>query len=67
MSHEEILNYLNKKSGVAGISGVSSDFRDLIAGAKKGNARCQLALDMFAYQVKNTSAHTPRQWADLTA
>lgn len=52
MSHEEILAYLNKKCGVAGISGVSSDFRDLISGAKKGNARCQLALDMFAYQVK---------------
>lgn len=52
LSHEEIVNYLNKKCGVAGISGVSSDFRDLIAGAKKGNERCQLALDMFAYQVK---------------
>ena len=52
MSHEEIINYLNKKCGVAGISGVSSDFRDLIKGAKKGNERCTLALDMFAYQVK---------------
>ena len=52
LSHEEVVTYLNKKCGVAGISGVSSDFRDLIAGAKKGNERCALALDMFAYQVK---------------
>ncbi len=52
MTHAEVITYLNKKCGVAGISGVSSDFRDLIAGAKKGNARCKLALDMFAYQTK---------------
>ncbi len=52
MSHSEIITYLNKKCGVAGISGVSSDFRDLIAGAEQGNARCRLALDMFAYQTK---------------
>jgi acetate kinase len=52
MSHAEIVTYLNKKSGVAGISGVSSDFRDLEAGAAAGNERCALALDMFAYQTK---------------
>ncbi|MDE5729764.1 MAG: acetate kinase, partial [Clostridia bacterium] len=52
LSHAEVVTYLNKKCGVAGISGVSSDFRDLIAGAKKGNERCALALDMFAYQTK---------------
>jgi acetate kinase len=52
MSHAEIVTYLNKKCGVAGISGVSSDFRDLIAGAEAGNKRCELALDMFAYQTK---------------
>ncbi|MCD7728618.1 MAG: acetate kinase [Clostridia bacterium] len=52
MSHAEIITYLNKKCGVAGISGVSSDFRDLIAGADQGNERCKLALDMFAYQTK---------------
>ncbi len=52
LSHAEIVTYLNKKCGVAGISGVSSDFRDLIAGAEAGNERCQLALDMFAYQTK---------------
>jgi acetate kinase len=52
MSHAEIVTYLNKKSGVAGISGVSSDFRDLEAGAAAGNKRCALALDMFAYQTK---------------
>lgn len=52
ITHADAITYLNKKCGVAGISGVSSDFRDLIKGAKKGNARCQLALDMFAYQTK---------------
>lgn len=52
MTHAEIVTYLNKKCGVAGISGVSSDFRDLIAGAEQGDARCQLALDMFSYQTK---------------
>lgn len=52
LSHAEVINYLNKKCGVAGISGVSSDFRDLIAGEEQGNARCKLALEMFAYQTK---------------
>lgn len=48
----DMVTYLNKQCGVAGISGVSSDFRDLDNGAKAGNARCALALDMFAYQTK---------------
>ena len=52
MSAKEIDNLVNKKSGVAGVSGVSSDFRDLSAAAEKGNERAKLALDMFAYQVK---------------
>ena len=47
----ECLNVLNKKSGVLGISGVSSDFRDLADGAKNGNENCALALDKFAYEV----------------
>ncbi|MCM1437723.1 MAG: acetate kinase [Roseburia sp.] len=48
----DMVTYLNKQCGVAGISGVSSDFRDLDSGAKEGNARCALALDMFNYQTK---------------
>lgn len=52
LSHSEMVTYLNKECGVAGISGVSSDFRDLIAGEESGNERCALALDMFAYQTK---------------
>ena len=51
-SIDEMLNILNKKSGVLGISGVSSDFRDLDAAAEQGNERAQLALDKFAYEVK---------------
>ena len=51
-SVEEITTILNKKSGVSGLSGVSSDFRDLDAGMKDGNDRCRLALDVFCYSVK---------------
>ncbi|MCX7715162.1 MAG: acetate kinase [Clostridia bacterium] len=43
---------MNKKSGVLGVSGISSDFRDLIAAADEGNKRAKLALDMFTYSVK---------------
>ena len=49
---DKMLNILNKKSGVEGISGVSSDFRDLETAAAEGNDRAQLALDVFAYSVK---------------
>ena len=48
---EEVMNILNKKSGVLGVSGVSSDFRDIEAAAAEGNERAQLALDMFCYKV----------------
>ena len=47
-----MLNILNKKSGVLALSGVSSDFRDIDAGAEKGDENCRLALDKFAYEVK---------------
>ncbi|SMC53432.1 acetate kinase [Oscillospiraceae bacterium] len=50
LSPEEIDTLLNKKSGVLGVSGVSSDFRDLAKAASEGNERAQLALDMFSYQ-----------------
>lgn len=43
---------MNKKSGVAGVSGVSSDFRDLYTAAGEGNKRAALALDMFKYQLR---------------
>lgn len=48
---DEVINILNKKSGVEGISGVSSDFRDLDAAKNDGNERAALALDMFEYRV----------------
>lgn len=51
MTVDEVLNVLNKKSGVLGISGVSSDFRDLSAAAENGNKRAQVALDAFIYRV----------------
>ena len=49
---KEMLNILNKKSGVQGISGVSSDFRDLEKAKSEGNQRAALALDVFHYSVK---------------
>ncbi len=52
MSAKEVDTIMNKKSGVYGISGVSSDFRDLTAAADNGNERAALALDMFYYSVK---------------
>jgi len=51
MNADQVDNYLNKKSGVLGVSGVSSDFRDIEDAADKGNERAALALDMFAYRV----------------
>ena len=52
MDIKEMLNVLNKKSGVQGLSGVSSDFRDLCAARDAGNGRAALALDLFNYGVK---------------
>ena len=52
LSLEEVDNVLNKKSGVQGISGVSSDFRDLEAAQAEGNERAELALSMFVESVR---------------
>ena len=46
-----VMNVLNKESGALGISGISSDFRDLIAASGEGNKRAQLAMDMIAYRI----------------
>ncbi|MDO5707700.1 MAG: acetate kinase [Andreesenia angusta] len=59
LNPEEMSDLLNKKSGVLGISGISSDFRDVENEAEKGNERAQLALDMFKYSVlKYVGAYT---------
>lgn len=52
MTHEETNEVLNKKSGVLGISGVSSDFRDLETAVEEGNERAILALKVFAHKVR---------------
>ncbi|MBW4828648.1 MAG: acetate kinase [Clostridiaceae bacterium] len=52
LSMEEVNNLLNKESGVLGISGVSSDFRDIEEAAEEGNERAKLALDVFVNKVK---------------
>ena len=46
-----VMNVLNKKSGVAGMSGVSSDFRDLTAARAEGNEKAANAIDVFCYRV----------------
>lgn len=55
-SAEEVDAIMNKQSGVAGVSGVSSDFRDLENASAEGNERAQLALDMFHARVRETVA-----------
>ena len=50
-SGKRVESALNKESGMLGISGVSSDFRDLEAAAAEGNERAQLAIDVFCYKV----------------
>lgn len=52
MTFEEANQMLNKKSGVLGISGLSSDFRDLEVATEEGNERAKLALDVFVNRVK---------------
>ena len=52
MNAQQIDDYLNRRSGILGISGLSSDFRDLESAANRGDERSQLAIDIFAYKVK---------------
>lgn len=52
LNAQGISNLLNKKSGVLGISGVSSDMREVTAAAEEGNKRAQLALDMYFYRIR---------------
>ena len=54
LSIDEMDKVLNKESGVLGVSGVSSDFRDIEEAAAQGNERAALALDTFAYRVAKT-------------
>jgi len=51
LTAQQVLDMLNKKSGMLGLSGVGSDFRDLAAAAETGNEHAQEALDVFAYKV----------------
>ncbi|MFW6264593.1 MAG: acetate/propionate family kinase [Bacillota bacterium] len=51
LSIEEVDNIMNKKSGLYGVSGISSDSRDVTAGAEEGNERAQSALEIFKYRI----------------
>ncbi|MDD3000433.1 MAG: acetate kinase [Candidatus Riflebacteria bacterium] len=52
MSIEEVMNILNKKSGLLGLSGISNDMRDVEAAAEAGNKDAKEALDIFTYRIK---------------
>lgn len=52
LTPDEMSNMLNKKSGFLGVSGLSSDARDLVNASKEGNHRARLACEMFRYQIK---------------
>ena len=52
MSIDDALNVMNKKSGILGISGKSSDLREVLDGMTSGDERCRLAVDMVAYNIK---------------
>lgn len=52
MQPQEMADFLNKKSGVLGITGISSDMREIESAAAEGNERAQLALDMYNYRIK---------------
>ena len=52
LNPDQMSDLLNKKSGVAGVSGVGSDMRDLEAAVAAGNKRAQLATDMYNYKIK---------------
>ncbi len=56
---DEMISILNKKSGVLGISGISSDFRDLINAANEGNHKAAIALEAYEYRIaKYIGAYT---------
>jgi acetate kinase len=53
MTADEADDYMNKHSGMLGITGISSDFRDILKAEEEGNDRARIALDMFCYRVQN--------------
>ena len=52
LNADQMSDLLNKESGVKGISGVSSDIREVEAGIREGNGRCKLAMEMYDYRIK---------------
>ncbi|RBQ29532.1 acetate/propionate family kinase [Aliarcobacter vitoriensis] len=52
MNTHQIIDYLNKKSGILGISGISSDLREIISAASEGDERAQVTIDMMCNRVK---------------
>lgn len=64
---EQVMDILNKQSGVLGVSGVSSDFRDIEKAAEEGNQRAQLAIDMFCYKTTKRIASASAAMAGVDA
>lgn len=63
---EQVEQWLNERSGLRGLSGLSQDMRDLLAAEENGDARAELAIEVFCYRVRNISGHTWRSWAEST-
>ncbi len=51
-THKELDDFLNKKSGLKGLSGIGNDMRDIIEKASKGDENCQLAINVFSHQIR---------------
>ncbi|MGL5978134.1 MAG: acetate/propionate family kinase [Erysipelotrichaceae bacterium] len=51
LNDKEVMDIFNKESGLLGVSGISSDFRDVLAAANQDNAQAQLALDIYVYRI----------------
>ena len=59
LTMEEMMNVLNKKSGIFGMSGISSDFRDILAAKNAGDERAEVTMDAYAYRIaKYIGAYT---------
>jgi len=52
MSFDDIGNMINKKSGLLGLSGTSSDMREIVEGIESGDERCRMTMDVFAYRIQ---------------
>ena len=63
LTPDQMSDLLNKQSGVKGISGISSDIREVEAGIREGNERAKLAMEMYDYRIKKYIGAMQPLWA----